>query len=88
MGGGQPCQEETVDLEALGALAGNVTVGLGQARAAESGGPGSWVGGAAFMGVGGVRAGRRCFRVGASQLRLRSPREGKQRPFLEQTGGK
>lgn len=77
-----------MDLEALGALAGDVTVGLGQARAAESGGPGSWVGGAAFMGGGGVRVGRRCFRVGASQLRLKSPWEGNQRPFLEQTGGK
>ena len=49
---------ETVDPVALGILAGAVTVGLGQAQVAESWGPGSGVGGAAFgAGAGAERGG-------------------------------
>ena len=78
-----------MDPEALGILAGAVTVGLGQAQVAEGWGSGERSGRSSLRwGGGGGGAGRRCFRAGASQLRLKSPREGNQRPFLEQTGGK
>lgn len=76
-----------MDPEALGILAGAVTVGLGQARVAESGGPGSGVGGAAFMG-GGVRSGEEVFQGRGFIAEAEEPMEEKQRSLLEQTGGK
>ena len=71
-----------MDLEALGSLAGDVTVGLGQARAAESGGPGSWVGGAAFMGVGGGQSGEEVFQGGGFTAEAEEPTGGKTKALL------
>lgn len=72
-----------MDPEALGILAGAVTVGLGQALVAESGRPDSGVGGAAFMG-----GGEEVFQGRGFTAEAGEPTEGKQSPFLEQTGGK